>query len=89
MLYERNDIAFGRGKFRVRGDVVEVHPAYLDDEAIRVEFFGDEIERITRFDPLTGTRIDQLDEPHVFPGEAVRDAGRQDEAGDRRRSARS
>jgi excinuclease ABC subunit B len=41
MLYERNDIAFGRGKFRVRGDVVEVHPAQNDDEAVRVEFFGD------------------------------------------------
>ena len=54
MLYERNDIAFGRGKFRVRGDVVEVHPAQSEDEAVRVEFFGDEIERISRFDPLTG-----------------------------------
>ena len=56
MLYERNDIAFERGQFRVRGDVVEVHPANLDEEAIRIEFFGDEIDRITRFDPLTGTR---------------------------------
>jgi excinuclease ABC subunit B len=54
MLYERNDIAFTRGKFRVRGDVVEVHPAQDEDEAVRVEFFGDEIERISRFDPLTG-----------------------------------
>jgi len=54
MLYERNDIAFGRGKFRVRGDVVEVHPAQNEDEAVRVEFFGDEIERISVFDPLTG-----------------------------------
>ena len=54
MLYERNDIAFTRGKFRVRGDVVEVHPAQNEDEAVRIEFFGDEIERISRFDPLTG-----------------------------------
>ena len=54
MLYERNDIAFSRGKFRVRGDVVEVYPAQSEDEAVRVEFFGDEIERISRFDPLTG-----------------------------------
>ena len=54
MLYERNDIAFQRGRFRVRGDVVEVHPANADEEAIRVEFFGDEIDKITRFDPLTG-----------------------------------
>src|SRR5687767_9268302 len=52
MLYERNDIAFGRGRFRVRGDVVEVQPANLDDEAIRIEFFGDEIDRISKIDPL-------------------------------------
>ncbi len=54
MLYERNDIAFQRGRFRVRGDVVEVHPANVDEEAIRIEFFGDEIDKISRFDPLTG-----------------------------------
>src|SRR6478672_10534505 len=54
MLYERNDISFSRGKFRVRGDVVEVYPATADEEAIRLEFFGDEIDAITRFDPLTG-----------------------------------
>ncbi len=54
MLYERNDIAFQRGRFRVRGDVVEVHPANMDEIAIRVEFFGEEIDRISRFDPLTG-----------------------------------
>ena len=60
MLYERNDVAFTRGKFRVRGDVVEVHPANLDEEGIRVEFFGDEIDRITRFDPLTGHTHEQL-----------------------------
>src|ERR1700736_6034415 len=54
MLYERNDIALTRGRFRARGDVVEVHPATFDEEAIRIEFFGDEIDMITRFDPLTG-----------------------------------
>ncbi|MBS0658712.1 MAG: excinuclease ABC subunit UvrB [Verrucomicrobia bacterium] len=54
MLYERNDIAFGRGRFRVRGDVVEVQPGNLDDTAFRIEFFGDEIERLSVFDPLTG-----------------------------------
>src|SRR5580692_9953045 len=60
MLYERNDIAFQRGRFRVRGDVVAVHPANLDEEAIRVEFFGDEIDKIVRFDPLTGQMHEQL-----------------------------
>jgi excinuclease ABC subunit B len=67
MLYERNDIAFGRGKFRVRGDVVEVHPAQSEDEAIRVEFFGDEIERISQFDPLTGTVAATLTTFTLFP----------------------
>src|SRR5207237_8450156 len=53
MLYERNDINFSRGKFRVRGDVVEVYPATADEEAVRIEFFGDYIDAITRFDHLT------------------------------------
>src|SRR5437762_2065934 len=60
MLYEPNDIAFGRGKFRVRGDVVEVQPASEDETALRIEFFGDEIDRISRFDPLTGHVMDQV-----------------------------
>ena len=67
MLYERNDVAFARGKFRVRGDVVELHQAQVDDEAIRVEFFGDEIERISRFDPLTGEVHDTLTTLTIFP----------------------
>ncbi|MCB1232555.1 MAG: excinuclease ABC subunit UvrB [Verrucomicrobiae bacterium] len=67
ILYERNDIAFSRGHFRVRGDVVEVYPAYLDEEAIRVEFFGDEIDRITSFSPLTGTAKSQLDAFTFYP----------------------
>ena len=67
ILYERNDIEFTRGHFRVRGDVVEVYPAYLDNEAIRVEFFGDEIERISAFDPLTGTARSQLDDFTFYP----------------------
>ena len=67
MLYERNDIAFGRGKFRVRGDVVEVHPAQNDDEAVRVEFFGDEIDRISVFDPLTGHASATLTTFTLFP----------------------
>jgi excinuclease ABC subunit B len=54
MLYERNDMNFSRGRFRVRGDVVEVYPATADDEAIRLEFFGDDLDAITRIDPLTG-----------------------------------
>ena len=67
MLFERNDIEFGRGKFRVRGDVVEVHPAYLDTTAVRVEFFGDDIDRITTIDTLTGHVIERLDKYTFFP----------------------
>lgn len=67
ILYERNDIDFIRGRFRVRGDVVEVYPAYLDEEAIRVEFFGDEIDRVTSFAPLTGTARSKLDEFTFYP----------------------
>ncbi|MFV0415767.1 MAG: excinuclease ABC subunit UvrB [Chthoniobacterales bacterium] len=67
MLYERNDIAFTRGKFRVRGDVVEIFPAQEEEIGIRVEFFGDEIERISRFDPLTGDVQDRLTTLTLFP----------------------
>ncbi len=67
MLYERNDMNFSRGKFRVRGDVVEVYPATADEEAIRLEFFGDEIDAITRFDPLTGHARETLSLITFYP----------------------
>ncbi|MEY2542723.1 MAG: excinuclease subunit [Verrucomicrobiota bacterium] len=67
MLYERNDVSFSRGKFRVRGDVVEVYPATADEEAVRLEFFGDEIDAITRFDPLTGHARESLSVFTFFP----------------------
>ena len=67
MQYNRNDITFERGQFRVRGDVVELCPAYTED-GLRIEFFGDTVERITRFDPLTGNKIAQLENVTVFPG---------------------
>ena len=67
MLYERNDVNFARGRFRVRGDVVEVYPASADEEGIRIEFFGDEIESITRFDPLTGHAHESLGVITFFP----------------------
>ena len=67
LLFERNDISFGRGKFRVRGDVIEIHPAYLDETAIRVEFFGDEVERISTIDSLRGTVIDRIESHTFFP----------------------
>src|ERR1700674_5647389 len=67
MLYERNDMNFSRGKFRVRGDVVEVYPATADEEGVRLEFFGDAIDAITRFDPLTGHAHDSLGVMTFYP----------------------
>ena len=65
--YERNDIAFERNMFRVRGDTVEIYPAYYRDKAIRVEFFGDEIDRISEFHPLTGTVNRHLNHIAIYP----------------------
>jgi excinuclease ABC subunit B len=67
MLYERNDVNFTRGRFRVRGDVVEIYPATADEEGIRLEFFGDEIDAIRRFDPLTGHTHESLNVITFFP----------------------
>jgi excinuclease ABC subunit B len=64
--YHRNDIAFERGSFRVRGDTVEIFPAY-EEQAVRVELWGDEVERITKIDPLTGEVIATLDTTAVYP----------------------
>jgi len=66
--YQRNDLDFHRGTFRVRGDVVEIFPAYEGDAALRVEFFGDQVERITRIDPLTGAVAERLAGVTIWPG---------------------
>jgi len=66
LQYSRNDFDLTRGKFRVRGDVVELHPAYTED-ALRIEFFGEELERFTRFDPLTGDALESLQAVNIFP----------------------
>lgn len=65
--YERNEIEFTRSKFRVKGDVVEVFPAGYEDKAIRIEFWGDEIEKICEFDPLTGKTISTLTHTLIHP----------------------
>ncbi|MBN2800377.1 MAG: excinuclease ABC subunit UvrB [Deltaproteobacteria bacterium] len=65
--YERNDVDFHRGTFRARGDVIDVFPAYEDDVAVRIELFGDEVEALYTFDPLTGKRLEDLDKLAVFP----------------------
>ncbi len=67
MQYTRNDIDFHRGTFRVRGDTVEVFPAYADDMAIRIEFFGDEVEAIREIDPLRGQPRAQISRTAIFP----------------------
>lgn len=66
-LYSRNDVEFLRGNFRVRGDVVEIFPAYEIEEAVRVEFFGDVIESIKTFDPLTGVPVMETEEVIIYP----------------------
>ena len=66
MQYERNDANLVRGKFRVRGDTIEVHPAY-EEHAVRIELFGDEIERVTTLDTLTGERLGEPHELVIFP----------------------
>jgi excinuclease ABC subunit B len=66
--YERNDVDFSRGTFRVRGDVVEVFPAYERERAIRIEWWGDEIESISEVDPLRGKVLRKVDEVSIFPG---------------------
>ena len=65
--YQRNDIAFERNMFRVRGDTVEIYPAYYKDKAIRVEFFGDEIDRISEFNPLTGSVNRVMNHIAIYP----------------------
>jgi len=67
MQYARNNLDFRRGTFRVRGDVVEIFPSYEEDEVIRVEFFGDEIEAITKVNPLLGEILGDVDEVNVYP----------------------
>jgi excinuclease ABC subunit B len=66
--YDRNDIDFHRGTFRVRGDIVEVFPAYEEDRAIRIELFGDQVEAISEIDPLRGRVIGKLDKIAIYPG---------------------
>ncbi len=66
--YKRNDVDFSRGSFRVRGDVVEIFPPYEDERAIRVEFFGDYIDRVAWVDPLRGKIIEEVDQVAVYPG---------------------
>ena len=68
MLYERNEVSFHRGTFRVRGDVLEVFPAYEDERALRIEFFGDTVEAIRVIDPLRGAVLATLPEVTIFPG---------------------
>ena len=65
--YERNDVAFARNLFRVRGDTVEIWPAYYKDKAVRVEFFGDEIDRISEFHPVTGVTERRLNHIAIYP----------------------
>ncbi len=67
VYYERNDISFVRGTFKVKGDIVDVYPAYLKQEAFRIEFFGDEVERISQFNPVSGEILGRTDTCVIYP----------------------
>lgn len=84
LQYKRNDISFERGSFRVRGDTLELFPAHFEDRAWRFSLFGDEIEKITEFDPLTGKKYDYLDSVRIYanshyitPGPTIKQAVKQ------------
>ena len=66
LQYKRNDIAFTRGTFRVRGDVIDVYPSHMEDRAWRISFFGDEVETIHEFDPLTGKKTDEFETVKIY-----------------------
>jgi excinuclease ABC subunit B len=81
LQYKRNDLGFSRGNFRVRGDSLEIFPSHYEDTAWRISFFGDDVEEITEFDPLTGKKIATLDtirvyanSHHVTPGPTLKQA---------------
>jgi excinuclease ABC subunit B len=66
LQFDRNDMTLGRGKFRVRGDTIEIHPSY-EESVVRVEMFGDTVDRITTIDPLTGEQLREMSEIMIFP----------------------
>lgn len=66
--YERNDVDFHRGTFRVRGDIIEIFPSFEETLAYRVQFWGDEVEKLLRIDPLTGKIVEELEEISIYPG---------------------
>ena len=82
LQYKRNDQAFARGNFRVRGDNLEIFPSHYEDSAWRISFFGDEVEEITEFDPLTGKKTASLDTRPGVRQFALCDAGADAQAGD-------
>lgn len=67
IYYSRNDIDFSRGKFRIRGETIDIIPAFLDDQAVRLEFWGDEIESIKIIDPMTGSTLEKIDSYVIYP----------------------
>ncbi|AIT07013.1 excinuclease ABC subunit B [Sphingomonas taxi] len=82
LQYKRNDAAFARGNFRVKGDTLEIFPSHYEDSAWRISFFGDDIEEITEFDPLTGKKVASLNSVRVYanshyvtPGPTLKQAG--------------
>ena len=67
ILYERNEVALTRGKIRSKGDIIDVWPVYEDNIAVRIELFGDEVDRVSKINPVTGKRITELEKTYIFP----------------------
>ena len=86
--YERNDHDFGRGTFRVRGDIIEVYPSY-EEQGLRIELFGDEVDELASFDPLTGKNPPAARQDRRLPEVALRRAARADETGGRSHQGRA
>ena len=85
LQFDRNDQVLGRGQFRVRGDTIEVHPSY-EETVLRIEMFGDTVDRLTVIDPITGETLRELPAHPDLPGHPLRRRRRADAAGDAARS---
>ena len=89
LQYRRNDNNFTRGSFRVRGDIIDIFPAHQEDRAWRVELFGDTVDSITEFDPLTGAKAGVLDQIKIYANQPLRHAAPDAAAGDERHQGRA
>ncbi len=89
LQYRRNDAAFQRGTFRLRGEIVDIFPSHYEDRAWRISLFGDEVEAIHEFDPLTGEKTARAERDHGLRQQPLRHAAADADAGDPRHQGRA